>query len=567
MKIISDIPQGSEAWLAHRRTCRNASEAPAVMGASPYVSRAQLIRQRYTGIEPEIDAATQARFDHGHAVEPALRAFGERLIGQDFYPVTGVSDSGYLGASFDGVTMDETIIAEVKQRNAQKMEMVKRGEIPPADYWQIVQQFAVCESALQCLYIVGDGTDDGTVWLGIKRGDLEADIIHLWRAWEQFDADVAAYQPEVTAAPAATGHAPDQLPALRIELTGMVTESNLADWKEAAIAVFQGINSDLQTDQDFADAERTVRWCGDIEDQLKAAKQHALSQTTSIDELFRTVDAISEEARQTRLKLDKLVKARKETIRTEIVEGGRRAVLAHFDAINASMGAHALLAPAGLLAELGASIKGRKTVASLNDAVDGAVANFKIAASQRAEAVRANIHALEMEIGSYGALFPDQVQLCATKQPEDLRNLITARAADHKVAEAKRLDAERERIRLEEVARLESEQAAAALKAAEDAKPAPEPAPVAETSFPPLEAVPAPARSTPTAVPASRIKLGQINERIAPMTISAEGLATLGFKPVGTERAAKLYSEAEFPNIVRAMGRVLRDALDLDKAA
>lgn len=76
----------------------------------------------------------------------------------------------------------------------------------------------------------------------------------------------------------------------------MVTASNLAEWKDRAIAVFQGISQDLTTDQDFADAEKTVKWCGEIEDQLKGAKQHALSQTESIDLLFRTIDDISEQA-------------------------------------------------------------------------------------------------------------------------------------------------------------------------------------------------------------------------------------------------------------------------------
>lgn len=64
MKII-DCAQGSEAWLAHRRTVRNASDAPAMMGASPYVTRAELVRQRATGIDREIDAATQRVFDKG----------------------------------------------------------------------------------------------------------------------------------------------------------------------------------------------------------------------------------------------------------------------------------------------------------------------------------------------------------------------------------------------------------------------------------------------------------------------------------------------------------------------
>src|SRR5690606_35681988 len=201
MKIVPNAPQGSDAWLAHRRTTRNASDAPAMMGASPYVSRAELIRRVATGIEPEIDAATQKRFDDGRMVEPKLRALPEKRIGEDLYPVTGVSDDGYLGASFDGVTLAEDTILEAKQHNAEKVACIQRGEIPPADRWQVVQQFAVCESAQRGLYLVGDGTEEGTAVLEISREQIADDIPALVAGWKQFDADVAAYQPEPAAAP------------------------------------------------------------------------------------------------------------------------------------------------------------------------------------------------------------------------------------------------------------------------------------------------------------------------------------------------------------------------------
>lgn len=336
MRIVS-LQQGSPEWLAHRRTVRNASDAPAMMGASPYVTRAELVRQRATGIDREIDAATQRVFDKGHAVEPALRALAEKIIGEELYPVTAVSDDGRLGASFDGVTLDEACIFEAKQYSAEKVLLVEQNQLPPQDYWQVVQQFAVCESAMVCVYVVGDGTEERTRYMRVRREQIEADIPKLLAGWAQFDADVAAYQPEPEVLPAPAGRTPDQLPALHIEVTGMVTASNLHQWKEAAIAVFQGISTDLQTDQDFADADKTVKWCSDIEDQLKAAKQHALSQTASIDELFRTIDAISAEARAKRLELDKLVKARKESIKAEIVAAGCASVRAHYDAINATL--------------------------------------------------------------------------------------------------------------------------------------------------------------------------------------------------------------------------------------
>lgn len=50
----------------------------------------------------------------------------------------------------------------------------------------------------------------------------------------------------------------------------------------------------------------------------------------------------------------------------------------------------------------------------------------------------------------------------------------------------------------------------------------------------------------------SRLTLGQINERIAPVSINVAGLASLGFVAT-TERAAKLYKESDFPWICSAL--------------
>lgn len=559
---LTHLKQGSPEWLAHRRTMRNASDASVMMGALPSMSRRELVRLRAVGLEREhSDYVQRFVLDRGHEVEPALRAIAERMLGEDLYPVVAVSDDGYLAASFDGVTLAEDVIFEAKQSSSEKRASIDAGEVPASDYWQVVQQFAVCESAERCLYLVGDGTEAGTACLTIHRSDIEHDIPTLRAGWEQFDRDVADYQPEPAAAPAPVGRTPDQLPALRVEVTGMVTASNLAEWKGAAIAVFQGIRTDLQTDQDFADAERTVKWCGDIEDQLKAAKAHALSQTASIDELFRTIDAISAEARAKRLELDKLVKHRKDQLRVEIVSGGVAAVREHYATINAALGEHAMVMPGSVATDIGAAIKGKKSFSSMRDAVDASVANAKVAGSTQALRVTANMRILA-EYPDHASLFADRVQLCAMKQPEDLRNLVAARIAEHDKREADRLERERERIRQEEADRIERERA-------EQNTPR-----AVETEQPPTAAGGGMAGSTgalraagepgigiaETARPSARIKLGDINGWIAPLSITADGLATLGFKPVGTDRAAKLYAANDLPRICQAMAQVIAQA-------
>ncbi|WP_313242077.1 YqaJ viral recombinase family protein [Stenotrophomonas sp.] len=590
MKTV-ELIQGTPKWHAHRAHHLNASDAPAMLGASTNHSRIDLIRELAAGVPREFSDFVQERvIDPGHEFEAQARVIAEGLIGQDLYPVTGVS--GKYSASFDGLTLLEDIAWEHKRLNQTLRDAMFDGctgtDLPLMYQIQMEHQ-AMVSQAEHVFFMASEWKRVGDQWELVEERhcwytpnpELRARIV---QGWAQLEADVAAYEPEAPAAPPAAGRAPDQMPALRIEVTGMVTASNLAEWKDRAIAVFQGISQDLTTDQDFADAEKTVKWCGEIEDQLKGAKQHALSQTESIDELFRTIDAISEQARATRLALDKLVTKRKEERRTEIGNNARRAVQDHVRAINETLGEHGLQMPATLIADLQAAMKGKRSFASMQDAVDAVATNAKITASQAADRIRANV-AILAEHQEHATLFADRVQLCASKAPEDLRNLVAARIAEHTLAEQKRLDDERARIRQEEEARarkLADEEARVKAQAEEAAKvaaaPTPEPvaaalepvllaglAAVASRSAPVLTSAPAPQAAAPVAAAPHevvKIKLGDINARIAPLSISADGLAQLGFKPVNATGAAKLYDQAQFPAMCEALIEGLRYAAE-----
>jgi predicted phage-related endonuclease len=569
MKVLS-LVQGTPELHRHRATSWNASDTPAMLGVSAYKTRKQLLDERASGVVPEIDAAMQQRFDEGHRFEALARPLAEKIIGDDLYPVIGVPDDegSKLSASFDGLTLDESTAWEHKRLNQELRAVLSHADCTGADlpemYRVQMEQQALVSGAGRVLFMASDWSSDGSLieelhcWY-TPDPELRARIL---AGWEQFECDLAEHTPAPTEAPKPVGSAPETLPALRVEAQGMVTFSNLAEFRENAMAVLGAINRDLQTDEDFADAEQTVKWCKGVEDRLDTAKSNVLAQMQSVDEVCRTIDSVSAETRRVRLELDRLVKTEKEHRRAELVANGVAAVRAHYDSVSATLGEHGLGIPATLTSDIGSAIKGKKSLSSMRDAIDTAVAAAKIEASQRADRIRANVAVLD-SFNDHAHLFADRVQLCATKAPDDLRNLAAARIAEHKQREAERLEAERARIRQEEAARIEHEQAARNTQ-----REGNDPEPVAVSRAGESHGLPTPGslaglenREEVIAKPRTssrRIKLGDINASIAPLSITAAGLATLGFTPVGSSGAAKLYAESDLP----AMYRAMVDAID-----
>lgn len=356
-----------------------------------------------------------------------------------------------LSASLDGITMVGDVIWECKQWNTDKARDVEAGLVPACDYWQVVQQLHIT-GAEKCLYMVTDGTEEGTRYLWVQNDEhLAPDIQALLAGWKQFQKDLEAYEP-IEAEQQASGARPESLPALDIRVEGKVLATNLQAFREHAIAVFDGISTDLQTDQDFADAEAAVKWCSEVEGKLKAAKEAALAQTADIDALFKAIDDISESARRKRLDLDKLVKARKEARKGEIQEQAVQALREHYASINDSL-SHGieLGVPVAFRQDVGHAMKGKRTIQSLMDAAHQALTDAKLEANAEADRIRANLQAFPELAAGYETLFAD-IRVLAGKAPDDFAAVIKLRISEHEAelvrrAEQKRIAAEQEELR------------------------------------------------------------------------------------------------------------------------
>ena len=249
------------------------------------------------------------------------------------------------------------------------------------------------------------------------------------------------------------------LPDLVVEISGMVKHSNLDQFKAAALVVFDGIKTDLKTDEDFAEAEETVKWCGEIEAKLKATKQTALTQTASIDALFKTVDELTEICRQKRLTVEKLVKAQKETIRADLVRAASGQVESYCLSLNNSLPQKTSVK---VSYDFHGAIKGKKSIKSCEQAIQIESAKAMAEANQKAELIKGN-HALLIELDAVD-LVQDFFTHCLNS-PESIRELIETR----KAAAAARAESEREKIRQEELAKIARMEAEEKRKAAAEA--------------------------------------------------------------------------------------------------
>ena len=588
MRILEGINQGSPEWLAARATRFTASQAQAMMGASKYQTRAELLREKATGITPEVTPEQQRLFDRGHAAEAGARAIAEQALGEDLYPVTAISDADdRLLASFDGITLGENIAFECKLWNESLAADVRSGEIGPHYYWQLEHQLLV-SGAEFVLFVCSDGTPERFV--SMKYCSDPERRAALIAGWDQFAADLAAYVPEdrpatVTATPI------ESLPAVVVQVQGALTiAGNLDTFGQALRAFIERIPARPATDIEFANCEAACKALKRAEDALTQAEDGALAQISDVELMRRTVADLKELARSTRLATEKLVKAEKDARRTEKVLAARQAFETHVARLQMDIKGVRLIVP---MPDFGGSIKGLSSLASIDDKLTAALIAGKAEANTLASRIAGNLQTLD-SVPQYAHLFADRQEL-AYKDAETLELLMQKRVD----AEAARIEAERERIRAEEErkaheaaerqaeaerSRIRAEEqhkaqmeAAESMKAeqaereaeakrqailAEAAKPAvtraleeierhkPDPRFAAVVASAPAQADEAPS-----------LTLGAINERLHPISLSAAGLAEFGIEPLATRKAAKMYSHAQFEQACRAIVQCATDAL------
>lgn len=592
MEVVT-LEQGIPEWHAHRKAHRNASDTPAVLGASPYKSRTDFLRECATGITPEVDAGTQRRFDNGHRFEALARPLAEQIIEEELAPLVG--KSGLYSASFDGLTLMGDVAWEHKTLGKRLQDAMFDGctgdDLPP-DYRAQMEHQLMVSGANRVLFMASNWTSDDTLieerhcWY-TSDANLRASIL---AAWEQFAIDLATYTPPSAAVIEKLVAEPvEALPAPVVQVTGQLAltdnfkafEQRLRDFLDTKLI------REPKTDEDFVNLDAQIKAMKAGREALKSAKAQMLAQVQPVDQANKTADMLDKLLQQNCSMAEQLLKDEKDRRRTEIITGGMTALQQHVAALNTRLG-KAYMPAALATADFAGAIKGMRSLASMEDAVETMLARAKIAANEVADRIQLNLTTLREQAGTHPFLFADAPQL-VMKANDDLQVLIKSRIADHQAAELAKEEATRQRIRAEEQAKAQQEAAEAAAKEAQRVKDAEYLAgaeqreqarqaeiagaallarqreaassPTPAVNVVPMRAAPAPAATST----APSLKLGQIAERLG-FTLTADFLKTLGFEPAATDRASKLYHEASFPHMCAALVQHI-EAIQRQRAA
>lgn len=485
---VHELVQGSPEWLAHRVNHHNASDAPAMMGCSPYKTRSQLVAELATGIGQAVTPEMQRIFDEGHRIEALARPLAEEIIGEDLYPVTG--SRGKRSASFDGLTMSQRIASEHKSLNDRLRasfdsmgDDVNAGHLLPLDYRVQMEQQSEVSECEKVLFMA-------TKWNGATLVEarhcwyypdpaLRAQII---AGWEQLEADVCAYVPPAATAVQLVGDAGPALPGVSVKVEGALVVTTNLDKFELSLRNFieHRLITKPKTDQDFADLDVQIKAMKGAESALESSDASMLAQIAPVDTALKHSALLCELVRKHRLLSEKLLTSEKDRRKLEIVTTGQQAFRDHMAALNERLGKPYMPT---ITADFAGEIKGMRSLDKMEEVVNTLLVNSKLQANAIADKIDANLKFMRERAVNHAFLFSDTSTI-VLKAPEDLQLLVNARITEHDAAEAARLQKIADDAA--DKAKQDAADAFAKLQAA-----------VAAIRFPEPEAAPAPAVQSP----------------------------------------------------------------------
>ena len=164
--ITLSFEQNTHEWLSWRREGIGASDAPVIMGHSPWQKESELLLLK-TGRKTE--ASANFAMQRGKRLEPLARLSYVNHTGIDVAPMCVQSlTHDWMRASLDGLSPDGGHVVEIKCPGEKDHQLSGSGSIPDKYYAQLQHILAVTGLAEISYWSF---RLDHTVLLKIKRDD------------------------------------------------------------------------------------------------------------------------------------------------------------------------------------------------------------------------------------------------------------------------------------------------------------------------------------------------------------------------------------------------------------
>lgn len=439
---VLNLTQGSDEWKKARLSYLCASEAPAMMNCSKFMSRNQLLDLKKGWINNPIGAFKQAIIDKGHEFEDAAREILEFEIFEELLPVVGfVEIEGLkLFSSFDGLS-ENGYLWEHKGWNAILGENVKNGVIEEHYYWQLEQQMLIA-GVDQANFMVSDGTENNREMMIYESVPERRHA--LIAGWHQFTEDLENHEIEAKQE-VVVAEKIDEFPMVAYEIVGSDLKSNISEILPVITkrAEFEMTRS-LETDQDFANKDKLNKATKVAREKLKEVVDRAKKEFISFSEFSDIASQIDSVLQKMVAHGERQVKKAKEDKKVAIALKSNNLLCDHIKQCDEKIKPLRLekIIPTVIHPDWSASMKNKRTIESLQNAVDGLLAEKKIEIDKVTDLVIENQKYLHKTAKDFAFLFADSSEI-VNKDPETFKALVDTRIMRHKEFEKEKADAKK----------------------------------------------------------------------------------------------------------------------------
>jgi putative phage-type endonuclease len=161
LQVNNEILQGSDEWLALRKTKITATDAVIIMSASPWKSKIELYHEK---MSDENNTYVNPAMKRGLDLEPIGRDLFWLQTGIEVNPCVVIKD--WAMASLDGISLCGKYIVEIKCPGEKIHAIALSGKVPEHYYPQLQHQIFVCDVEF-AYYFSFDGADG--VYIKVPR--------------------------------------------------------------------------------------------------------------------------------------------------------------------------------------------------------------------------------------------------------------------------------------------------------------------------------------------------------------------------------------------------------------